>query len=114
MQLDAKLNFDLIAVEAEDTVHLLLELTAPALDTQRQPARRPPCRWSSIEAARWADARLYAALQAIQSLSSRLRPEDRFGLVTFDDEVAVPVAGRPIGDGSRCRQALTPDRPGRA
>ena len=39
-----------------------------------------------------ADGRLVSALQALDSLIGRLRPEDRLGLVIFDDQVTVPVA----------------------
>jgi len=50
--------------------------------------------------------RLVAALRATDSLLARLRPEDRFGLVAFDDEVIVPVAAGPLGDGAAARAAL--------
>ena len=55
MQINAKLDFDLVAVESEDTVHALLELTAPAPDTPSS-ARPPRSRSSSTAAARWPTA----------------------------------------------------------
>ena len=33
MKINAKLDFDLVAVESEDTVHVLLDLTAPTPKT---------------------------------------------------------------------------------
>jgi Ca-activated chloride channel homolog len=111
MRLNATLNFDLVAVEEEDTVHVLLELTAPALETQT--ARAPATVQIVLDrSGSMADGRLHAALQAIDSLSSRLRPEDRLGLVVFDDEVAVPVAAGEVGDGNAVRQVLPQIYPG--
>ncbi|MSO42578.1 MAG: VWA domain-containing protein [Solirubrobacterales bacterium] len=111
MELDAKLNFDLIAVESEDTVHLLLELTAPTLEAQET---RPPATLQVVldRSGSMFGPRLDAALRAVHSLSSRLRPEDRFGLVTFDDDVDVPVPAGEIGDGTAVRRALTRIEPG--
>ena len=111
MKLDAKLAFDLIAVEEEDTVHVLLEMTAPTLARERQ---RPPATLQVVldRSGSMADGRLHAALQAVHSLVGRLRPEDRLGLVIFDDQVSIPVAAGPVGDGSRARAAITGILPG--
>jgi Ca-activated chloride channel family protein len=111
MKLNAKLSFDLIAVEQEDTVHVLLELTAPTLAQERQ---RPPATLQVVldRSGSMADGRLHAALQAVHSLVGRLRPEDRLGLVVFDDQVSIPVAAGPVGDGSRARAAITSILPG--
>src|SRR5262245_27033396 len=99
MKLDATLNFDLLAVEHRETVHALLELTAPTPDNWRE--RAPATLQVVIDrSGSMADGRLGAALQALHGLIGHLRPEDRLGLVTFDDEVAVPVPAGPLGDGS--------------
>jgi Ca-activated chloride channel family protein len=111
MKLNARPDFDLITVEQEETVHVLLELTAPTLDGE---IARPPATLQIVldRSGSMAGGRLYAALQAIHSLSSMLRSQDRLGLVTFDDEVAVPVAAGEVGDGTAVRQALHQIRPG--
>ena len=105
------LQYDLIAVECEDTVHALLELTAPAADHAKE---RPPAALQVVidRSGSMADGRLYAALQALDSLIGQLRAEDRLGLVTFDSKVAVPVAAGPIGVGAPVRQALSTIYPG--
>ncbi len=111
MKTNLELEYDLIAVESEDTVHALLELTAPAGDASRQ---RPPATLQVVidRSGSMADGRLLAALQALDSLLGRLRPEDRVGLVTFDDKVAVPIAAGPVDDGVMARQALHTVYPG--
>ena len=105
MQINTKLDFDLVAVESEDTVHILLELTAPAREGA---AKRPPATLQVVldRSGSMAGDRLHAALVAIDRLLSRLGPEDRFGLVVFDDEVGVPVAAGPVGDAIAARSAL--------
>src|SRR5918999_3870425 len=105
MKINASLDFDLIAVEHEDTVHILLELTAP---TPANASDRPPATLEVVldRSGSMAGGELEAALIATDSLLARLRPDDRFGLVVFDDQVAVPVAAGPLGDGAYARAAL--------
>jgi Ca-activated chloride channel family protein len=111
MRTQLDLSYDLIAVESEDTVHALLELTAPTPDRATE---RPPATLQLVidRSGSMADGRLYAALQALDALIGRLRPDDRLGFVTFDDEVEVPIAAAAIGDGARARQALPGVHPG--
>ena len=111
MKLNAKLNFDLIAVEHEETVHALLELTAPTTD---KAAERPPATLQLVidRSGSMAGDRLLAALQAVDSLVGHLAPEDRLGLVTFDDQIAVPVPAAPVAGGHHIRQALGTIYPG--
>ena len=111
MQINTKLDFDLVAVESEDTVHILLELTAP----DRQGAvNRPPATLQVVldRSGSMCGDRLHAALAAIDRLLSRLSPEDRFGLVVFDDQVGVSVAAGPVGDAMAARSALAGVEPG--
>ena len=111
MQIDTKLDFDLVAVESEDTVHILLELTAPA---RKGTAERPPATLQVVldRSGSMSGDRLHAALVAIDRLLSRLSHEDRFGLVVFDDQVGVPVAAGPVGDAMAARSALAGIGPG--
>ena len=106
MDINSKLDFQLIGLEQEDTVHLLLELAAPEMAAAR---RRDPAHLQVVldRSGSMADGRLAHALKAIESLISRLAPEDRFGLVAFDDQVEVPVPNAEIGDGSQARAALS-------
>jgi Ca-activated chloride channel homolog len=111
MRTELQLGYDLIAVEHEDTVHALLELTAPAGPDSKD---RPPAGLQVVldRSGSMGAGQLVAALQAIDSLVARLRPEDRFGLVMFDSEVSVPVPSGPLGDGSTVRGALPMIHPG--
>src|SRR4051794_10243452 len=111
MRSQIQLQYDLIAVEHEDTVHALLEFTAPTPDNAEA---RPPATLQVVidRSGSMADGRLYAALQALNALIGRLRPEDRLGLVTFDNEVTVPIAAGAVGDGTEARRALATIYPG--
>src|SRR5687767_2870666 len=111
MQTQIQLEYDLIAVEHEDTVHALLELTAP---NPKSTENRPPATLQVVidRSGSMADGRLFAALQALDALIGRLRPEDRLGLVTFDNEVTVPIAAGAVGDAVHARQALADIYPG--
>jgi Ca-activated chloride channel homolog len=111
MQINTKLDFNLIAVEQAETVHVLLELTAPELPGER---RRYPATLQVVldRSGSMADGRLYSALQAIDSLLGRLSAEDRFGLVIFDEQIQVPVPAGPLGDGVATRNVLRQIGPG--
>src|SRR5687768_9973234 len=111
MRTQLHLQHDLIAVEHEDTVHALLELTAP---TPNDAEDRPPATLQVVidRSGSMADGRLFAALHAPDALIGRLRPEDRLGLVTFDSQVTVPIAAGAVGDGVRARQELATIYPG--
>ena len=111
MELDAKLDLNVVAVDSGETVHLLLDLEAPGLEGER---RRDPANLQVVldRSASMSDGSLFAALQAIDSLVGRLAPEDQLGLVCFDDSVIVPIAAGPVGDGGQIRSALRHIHPG--
>ena len=105
MELDAKLDLNVVAVDSGETVHLLLELEAPGLEGER---RRDPANLQVVldRSRSMGDGSLLAALQAIDSLVGKLSPDDQLGLVCFDDSVIVPIAAGPVGDGGAIRSAL--------
>lgn len=111
MRSEIQLQHDLVAVEHEETVHALLEVTAPQSENG---TTRPPATLEVVvdRSGSMGDGRLHSALQALDALVGRLRPEDRLGLVTFDSEVSVPIAAGPVGDGIAARQALGTIYPG--
>jgi Ca-activated chloride channel homolog len=111
MDINTKLDFDLIAVEQEETIHLLLEITAPELKGER---KREPANLQVVldRSGSMGDGRLFAALQAIDSLLSRLRPDDRVGLVIFDDQVQVPIPNGALGNAGPARAAIRQIQPG--
>ncbi len=105
MDLNAKLDFNVIAVDQGETVNLLLEIAAPGLKGDR---RRDPARLQVVldRSGSMAGGQLVTALQAIDSLIGRLHADDVFGLVVFDDEIQVAVPSAPVGDGTAIRQVL--------
>jgi Ca-activated chloride channel family protein len=111
MDLNAKLDFNVVAVDQGETVNLLLEIAAPGLEGER---RRDPARLQVVldRSGSMGSGQLVTALQAIDSLTSRLGADDVFGLVVFDDQVQVAVPSGPVGDGSEIRQVLHQIRPG--
>ncbi len=111
MDLNAKLDFNVVAVDQGETVNLLLEIAAPGLKGDR---RRDPARLQVVldRSGSMAGGQLITALQAIDSLIGQLHADDVFGLVVFDDTVQVPVPSGPVGDGSAIRQVLHQIGPG--
>jgi Ca-activated chloride channel family protein len=105
MDLNAKLDFSVVAVDRGETVNLLLEIAAPGLKGER---RRDPARLQVVLDRNGSMSRgqLATALQAIDRLIGRLHADDVFGLVAFDHEVAIPIPSGPVGDGTRIRHAL--------
>ena len=105
MDLNAILDVDLIALEAEDQISVLLELTAPEAPADRN---RPPSTLQVVldRSGSMADGRLEAAKQAIDALLARLDPTDNFGLVTFDSGVQVAVPAGPLTDKNAVRQLV--------
>ena len=111
MDINALLDVDVVAVEAEDHLSVLLELTAPGRDSG---AQRPPSTLQVVldRSGSMSGDRLDAAKDALESLIARLDPTDNFGLVTFDDEVAVPIPASPLADKRAARDAIRSVWPG--
>jgi Ca-activated chloride channel family protein len=105
MHLNALLDVDVVAVEAEDQVSVLLELVAPTHegDRERQPATLQVVldRSGSM-----GGGQLDAAKEALDALIARLDPADNFGLVVFDDTVEVALAAGPLRDKTAARRAV--------
>lgn len=98
MKINALLDVNVVAHEAEDEVAVLLELEAPPaplLDTDRPPSSLQIVldRSGSMHG-----APLEGAKRALAALVQRLEPTDNFGLVTFDDQAQVVVPAGPLTD----------------
>jgi len=111
MDLNAKLDFNVVAVDQGETVNLLLGVAAPGLEGER---RRDPARLQVVldRSGSMGGGPLVTALQVIDSLIGRLHSDDVFGLVVFDDEVQIAVPSGPGGDGSAIRQVIHQIYPG--
>jgi Ca-activated chloride channel family protein len=97
MKINALLDVNVVAHEAEDEVAVLMELEAPAAlaDTTRPQASLQVVldRSGSMSG-----APLEGAKKALIALVRRLEPTDNFGLVTFDDSAQVVVPAGPLTD----------------
>lgn len=94
--MEANVRFDhhLLAVEAEHTVHCMLELDAPAAPD----AERPPLQIALVidRSGSMAGPKLAAARECAAFLASRLTPADQLALVAFDDEVELISPLAPV------------------
>src|SRR4051794_4325322 len=97
MDIHALLDLDMVAIEGDETVSVLVELSAPETD---RAAQRRPCMLEVVldRSGSMAGERLDAAKRGLISLIDRLSPADPFGLVTFDDDVQVAVPAAPLQD----------------
>ncbi len=99
MHINAHLDVDLVAVEATDTVTVMLELQAPA--AAADPAAVRPEHTAIIVLDRSGSmngGRLDAAKRAVVDLVARLDDRDNFGLVTFDSTVEIVVPAGKVAD----------------
>lgn len=105
MNVNALLDLEVVAVETEDEVSVLLELTAPEADSAKT---RAPAALEIVldRSGSMSGDRLEAAKGAIESLIDRLDPSDSFGLVVFDDQVQVAVPAGPLNDKESVRQLV--------
>jgi Ca-activated chloride channel family protein len=97
VRITAHLDVELVAIETEDQVSVLVELTAPPADGV---ADRAPNTFQVVldRSGSMAGARLAHARTALAGLVDRLDPRDNFGLVVFDDRVDVVVPAGPLTD----------------
>ncbi len=110
MHITTQLDLDVIAIERDDQLSLLVELTAPTPETT---AERSPRTLVVVldRSGSMAGGRLDGAKAALTALVDRLDPADRFGLVTFDDEVKVVIAAAPMTDKQAAKQRIAGVQP---
>lgn len=100
MHLNAHLDFDLIALETDDTVTVMLELEAPQAPHDTSDAAARPAHTTVVVLDRsgsMGGERLDSARRALVDLVARLDDQDQFGLVTFDSQAQVVVPAGPVG-----------------
>ncbi len=97
MKIDVSLDVNLLAVQQDEELTALVELTAPSAKAEEQ---RAPCALVVVldRSGSMAGDRLDGAKQALTSLVTRLRPDDVFGLVVFDTGVDLIVPASRLGD----------------
>ncbi|MFI0432306.1 MAG: VWA domain-containing protein [Candidatus Nanopelagicales bacterium] len=101
MHLNAHLDFDVLALETDDTVTVMLELEAPKVSDDG--AERPAHTTIVVldRSGSMGGERLEAAKRALADLVARLDDRDQFGLVTFDHQAQVVVPAGPVGASGR-------------
>jgi Ca-activated chloride channel family protein len=106
VHINAHLDVDVIAVETEDQVSVLIELTAPPAPQSEAP--RPPSTLEIVldRSGSMTGPRLDGAKLAVQRLIDRLDPTDNFGLVAFDDRVEIVVPAGPMTDKQSAKSAI--------
>lgn len=111
MKLNALLDVDLVAVEADDEISLMLDLKAPA-DKNR--GERPPASLQVVldRSGSMYGGRLEAAQAALIELVDRLDARDNFGVVAFDDSTLVAVPAGPLTDKELVKARIAALMPG--
>lgn len=92
-----RIDHELLAVEQEQVVHCMLELTAPATP---ESAKRPPLHLALVidRSGSMAGQKLATAKACAAYLAKRLRPDDELSIVAYDDEVRLVHGLAPVGD----------------
>ena len=109
MHIEAHLDVDLVAVETEDEVSVLVELTAPVAPPP-DPGQERPARALQVVLDRsgsMSGDRLEGAKSALVALVDRLDPTDCFGLVAFDDKVQLVFPAGPLTDKAGAKRAIS-------
>ena len=102
MKITTSLGVDVIALEQADEVTVMLDLTAPDAPTQAHAGEQVRAEHTAMvvldRSGSMAGDSLDHAKAALHALADRLDPQDRFGLVTFDDHADVAVPAGTVGD----------------
>ena len=97
MKLNATLDVDVIALQQDDEVTCLLTFEAPVPADQ---ADRPGETLVVVvdRSGSMNGEPLEAVRSSLHALVGRVKPQDTFGVVVFDDQAAVAVPARPVRD----------------
>ena len=96
MHINAVLEMDVVALEQDDSVTVMLDLTAPQNDEDKD---RPAQAVIVVldRSGSMSGPRLHAGKRALVALLDRLDERDWFGLVAFDHEAEVVIPAQPLG-----------------
>src|SRR5688572_29237075 len=106
MRITAHLDVEMIAIETDDQVSVMIELTAPPAPDgggERVPSTLQVVldRSGSMQGGRLAGAKT-----ALTNVVDRLDPRDHFGLVLFDNTVDVAVPAARLADKAAVKHAI--------
>ena len=97
MHVHSHLDVEVVALEEADTVHVLLELQAPAQAEAVAPRLPQTVVVVLDRSGSMGGERLDAARAALLTLIERLDPTDRLGVVAFDHVAEVVIPAGPLG-----------------
>jgi Ca-activated chloride channel family protein len=105
MHLSTQLDCDLVAVESQDELTLLVEITAPTPPTTDT---RPAATLQIVldRSGSMGGERLEGAKTALLALIDRLEPTDNLGIVAFDNRVEIVVPAGPLTEKPRTKAAV--------
>jgi Ca-activated chloride channel homolog len=112
MKINALMGVDLVAVEGNEGLSALIELTAPEAPAQDTDGTPSTLVVVLDRSGSMAGDRLEGAKRALLSLVDRLSPTDRFGLVTFDDQARLDVPAATLADKPPVKAAIAHIHPG--
>jgi len=87
-----------------DRVHLAISMVAQRGEMPRRP--RMDVRLVLDTSGSMSGEKFAHALHAARRVASRLRPNDRLGIIAYDTEARVALAPSRVGDGARARRAI--------
>lgn len=108
MHIDAHLEFDVLALEQDDTVTVMVEMQAPQAREEEEAHVEHAAVVVLDRSGSMSGGRLAAAKRALVTLLDRLDDRDRFGLVSFDNQATVEIPAGLVGVAGkgRLRQAI--------
>jgi Ca-activated chloride channel homolog len=110
MKAAVRLEHNVLSIESDHDVHAMIELTVP--DATDAAASRPPLRLALVvdRSGSMTGAKLAVAQRCAAWLTERLRPQDEFALISFDDEVRLEAPLAPVNPS--LRHVIASLRPG--
>jgi len=106
MHISAHLDVDVVAVETEDQLSVLIELTAPWAPPSDTPRPASTLEVVLDRSGSMRGDRLDGAKAALVRLIDRLDPTDNFGLVAFDDQVDNVVPAGQLTSKAQVKDAI--------
>jgi Ca-activated chloride channel family protein len=97
MKFSANFDFDVIALQQDETLTCLIQLEAPmAKEDHDRPAE---CLIPVLDrSGSMRGEPINACKQALHTLVDRMKPQDTFGLIAFDDQANIAVPARSMKD----------------
>ncbi|MCF8530938.1 MAG: VWA domain-containing protein [Candidatus Nanopelagicales bacterium] len=97
MKVTSSFDFDVVALQEEDTLTALMAFEAPISESDA--ARPAECLIPILDTSgSMGGSRISSCKQALHTLVDRMKPQDIFGLVTFSKEAAIHIPTRSIGE----------------